>query len=58
MFKFELLDSELNKTTRDDIVKEEVCVICYSDEPSVLFLPCNHQACCKVWSMGARRTPI
>ena len=45
-FKPDFLDIELNKTVRDDIVKEEVCILCYTNKPDVLFLPCQHQACC------------
>lgn len=46
MFKPDFLDFELNKTDRTEIVKEEVCILCYTDKPDVLFFPCQHQACC------------
>jgi len=45
-FIFKSLDVEVNKTDRYNIVKEDVCIFCFTDEPNVVFLPCNHQACC------------
>jgi len=43
----ELKDILMNKISNGRIFKEDVCVVCMTDEAEKTFLPCGHQAVCK-----------
>lgn len=54
----ELTKREMLLAQREQCVDNTICAVCYSERPSVLFLPCRHMKLCKTCSGNVSSCPI